>query len=105
MSSYGRSLSRVIDFLGEIWTTSKAYNCKFVNNDMYFHNELIGSYDWEDNTDVPIFYFKQELESLNEKQYNNRELLIEIFGYIELDKNDSNLGTTGLYNKKIKGYI
>ena len=104
MSYSGRSVGRVLEFLSENWTT-KAYNCSFDKGNIIYGNSKIGEYDWEENTDIPIFYFISRYEILNEQQYKHREHLIKMFGYIELDPEDKYLGTTGKYTKNIKGYL
>jgi hypothetical protein len=105
MAFQGRCIGRILNFLSEIWLESKAYECTFENGEIFHFQAKKITYSWEENTDIPIFYFKGNLESLNEAQYNKRNDIIKIFGYSELEINDKDEDISDKYTKKIKGYL
>jgi hypothetical protein len=103
----GQSIGRLVGFLSAYWTVTKAHDVIFMGDqtirDSCGGEPLVASFTWEEHTDIPNFVFESKYEFLIQRQTIEKEVLLNNYGWLELDPDDRFVGTTGKFKKVIKG--
>jgi hypothetical protein len=110
MAYNGRCVGRVIDFLGEYWTVCHAHEVIFMGDgktirDRHDDGPVVATYEWKDDTDIPVFTFTEKYYGLNKTQYEEQQNVIDLFGYRRLHPDDKHVGTTGIYVEHVDGIL
>jgi len=64
----GRSIGRLMHFLYDIYHMTHADSYKLGDGNVTYGNDVIATYTWLDDTDVPRFTFSDSNSYLNKKQ-------------------------------------
>lgn len=110
MAYNGRCTGKLIAFLGEYWTVTHAHSVIFMGDgktirDRHDEGPIVATYEWKDDTDIPLFTFTEKWYSLNQVQYDQMDEVIKLFGYRRLHPEDKQQGCSGIYVEHVDGIL
>lgn len=101
----GRCINRLLSILRKI-IPFRADDLQFEGDakTITLNGRLFATYEWKDNTDIPIFYFEDSHFDADRIESEIKDY-IRLYGYWELNPKDEFEGTTGVYSIAHEGEL